>query len=317
MTLVALMIFFCTALPASAGAEELDERIPVEPGGVLQVDLDLGEGLRPDRGSLEVRAHDADEVWIVADSSGWGASDVRFRLETLENGVRLYGRVSGALSWMFGGPSVEVRIFVPRRFSVDLRCSAGPIHVEDVNGLIRARTRNASIEVIGSEGRLKLRTTGGSVRVSEIVGEVTIKASDGSVEVSWVKGNVDARTDYGHIQVRHADGRVIARTDKGEIELRDVSGPVEAKTEAGAVYASFVSPPEGVLETRRGSIEVILPEGAGAELDARSGRGTVVLAPGLKINGERHEERAVGRLNQGGRSLRVYTARGTVRVSGR
>ena len=48
-----------------------------------------------------------------------------------------------------------------------------------------------------------------------------------------------------------------------------------------------------------------------------AGRGTVELAPGLKINGERHEERAVGRLNQGGRSFRVYTARGTVRLSGR
>ena len=43
----------------------LDQRIPAAPGGLLQVDVDLGAEARADRVSLEVRAHDADEVWAA------------------------------------------------------------------------------------------------------------------------------------------------------------------------------------------------------------------------------------------------------------
>ena len=43
----------CAALAVGCGApESMEERIPVDPGGRLEVDLDLGDGLRPDPGRL-------------------------------------------------------------------------------------------------------------------------------------------------------------------------------------------------------------------------------------------------------------------------
>ena len=121
-------------LACGAGTSDLEERIPVQPGGLLEVDLYMGEGLRPDKGSLEVTSHDANEVRIAADVSGWGASGVNFRVEHDSSTVRLYGRVTGALSWLFGGPQLAVRIWVPREFSLDLRTSAGPVRIDDVSG---------------------------------------------------------------------------------------------------------------------------------------------------------------------------------------
>ena len=151
-------LLMVAVLSACATSEEVNERIQVEPGGRLEVDLDLGDGLRPDPGSLEVLAHDANEVRIHAHASGWGASGVRFRVDETERGVRVFGRVEGAFAWMFGGPNIQVSIRVPREFALDLRCTAGPITVEEVNGPVRARTADASIEVIGAEGTVKLRT---------------------------------------------------------------------------------------------------------------------------------------------------------------
>jgi len=296
----------------------LDQRIPAVPGGLLQVDVDLGAEAREDRVSLEVRAHDADEVWAVADVSGPGSSSVAFRLEhDPAQVVRLYARSRGILAWLFGGPSVQLRIFVPRQFALDLRSASGPIRVEEVSGEIRARTRDARLEVHAVDGPLRLRTATGTVAVSEVAGDVEVRAQDAPIDLAWVHGRVDARTGAGDIAARHLDGAVELRADRGELQLRDVRGPVRAKTESGAIYASFVGEPAGELETQRGSIEVSLPAQAHARVEAQAGLGDVQLGKGISRDGAREPGKAVGLLNGGGETLRVYTAHGSLRVDTR
>jgi hypothetical protein len=315
---VAIGVWLLAALLAGCAlADDMDERIPVEPGGRLEVDLDLGQGLRPDPGSLEVVSHDANEVWILADASGWGASGVRFRVDQGEHAVRLLGRVEGAFSWMFGGPKIQVRILIPREFSVDLRCTAGPIRITDVTGRVRARTSDAAVEVEGAEGSVKLRTADGDLRVSEVVGDVEVKTSAGDIEMSWITGDVEARTGDGHIDLAHVEGHLAAQSDWGPIEIRDVNGTVEAKGEQGSIFVSFAGEPAGALETSRGTVRAVIPADAGVEIDAISRRGSVEVAPGLSVPGDQSEKRVSGPINGGGRSLRLYTARGTVRVGRR
>ncbi|NIP79081.1 MAG: hypothetical protein GWM90_07710, partial [Gemmatimonadetes bacterium] len=84
--------------------------------------------------------------------------------------------------------------------------------------------------------------------------------------------------------------------DEGAITVQDATGRVEARTERGPVYASFRAAPSGFLETRRGSVEVFLPGETGAELEARSLRGEVDIAPGLAWEGERGEQHVLGRI---------------------
>jgi len=296
----------------------LDQRIPVAPGGLLQVDVDLGAEARSDRVSLDVRAHDADEVWVVADVSGPGSGSVSFRLEhDPAQVVRLYARSRGILAWLFGGPSVQLRVFVPRHFALDLRSASGPIRVEEVNGEIRARTLDARLEVRAVDGPLRLRSGTGAIAVSEVQGDVEVRGQDAPIELAWVHGKVDARTGTGDIAARHLDGAVELRADRGELQLRDVRGPVTAKTESGAIYASFVGDSAGDLETQRGSIEVSLPAQARARVEAQAGRGEVELGTGLRADGTREPGKAVGLLNGGGETLRVYTAHGSLRVDTR
>lgn len=311
---VALALVACSPGEFSGS---LDQRIPASSGGLLQVDLDLGDEARSERVALEVRSHDADEVWVVADVSGPGASAVSFRLEHDDTGVRVYGRAGGLLSWLFGGPSVQLRVFVPREFSVDLRSGSGPIRIENVTGELRARTVNGALEVRGADGPVRLRTSGGDVEVTEAHGDVEVRTQDGSIELGWITGAVDARTGEGDLVARHLDGPVELRTDAGEIQLRDVRGTVSAKTESGAVAASFLADPSGEIETQRGSIEVSLPAQARLALDARSGLGTVELGAGLAVEGSHAADRVTGTLNGGGQTLLIYTARGSVRVDPR
>ena len=305
------------SLACGVGANDLEERIPVQPGGLLEVDLYMGEGLRPDKGSLEVTSHDANEVRIAADASGWGASGVNFRVEHDASTVRLYGRVTGALSWLFGGPQLAVRVWVPREFSLDLRTSAGPVRIDDVSGRIRARAADARIEVSAAVGSLRLRTNRGDVRVSEVEGDVDVRASAGNLELSWITGDVEARTGRGEIAADHVSGFLTLASGRGGIEIREAEGPATAKTERGSILASFAGAPAGELETSHGSVRVVVPAGAGADLEAISRRGSVELAPGLPLEGARNEAHVVGRLGPGGALLRLYTARGSVHLSRR
>lgn len=306
----------CTAADA-VWAEGLDRRVAARPGGQLQVDLDFGEEATWERVSLEVRSHDADEVWAVADVSGLGGSALSFRFEHDESGVRVYGRAGGIMSWLFGGPGVTVRVWVPRDYSVDLRCSSGPIRVEEVRGRIRARTLDAPIEVRAAEGSLDLHTRTGSVQVDDMRGDVDVRAADGSIELSWIAGDVEVRTGHGDVHARHLDGRVRIRTDAGEIGLNELRGVADLKTERGAIFVAFADAPAGELETRLGPVEVVFPGHTGIELDARTGSGRVELGPGIDVKGDQSAKQVVGGINGSGESLVLYTERGNIRLDRR
>lgn len=311
--IASLPIAALLAVACGGGLGDFEERIEATPNGTLEVDLDLGDGLRPDPGSLQVRSHDDPDVRVVAEVSGWGQTGVRLRVERSGATVRVLGRVDGTTTWLFGGPRIEVRIWVPRTFSLDVRTSDGPIRIEDVEGGVRARG-HGGIDVSGVVGALKLRTSSGDLRVVESDGRIDARTGDGAIDLRAVRGDVEVRTSRGEIEIRRVSGRVDARTDRGGIDLTDVTGPVQVKTERGSVYASFVGDPSGSLESRRGPVEVALPALAHTEVDARCTEGTVDVAESLGGVGERGERHATLRLNGGGGALRLFAARGPVLV---
>ena len=308
-------------------AETIDQRIPFVRDGTVEVDLDYGEGLRPDPGALRVTAHDLDEVHVFGESSGWGSWDVAFRVDQHESSVRVVASVNGATSWLFGGPQVQLRVRVPRETALDLRCSDGPVRIEDVHGSVRARTGDGRIEVLGVEGAVRLRTADGDIHASDVVGDVYAKASLGDLELRWIEGDVEARTGSGRIEAAHISGHLEVRTDRGEIDLDAIAASVEAKTERGGVSARFADVAEVSLETRRGSMEVLLPPVAGAHLDAVARGGDIELGDGLRLvadvaaasdgDGGDGAKRVQGEIDGGGPPLRLYTSRGRIRVGRR
>ncbi len=309
------MLIVAWLAPAATGAFE--EAIPVEPGGKLAVDVDLGEGLRPDPGFLELASHDADQVRVVADADGWASWGVSYTLDASGPAVRLGVRVEGATSWMFGGPRVRVRVWVPREFSVDIRSNSGPVRIQDIGGSVRARTRDAGVEVRGVSGPVKLRVVNGPAEIEEITGDLQVTSSEGPIQIAWVAGDVEARTTAGPIEMRHIDGEVTAKTLGGSIELAQIRGPIVARTERGSVRASFSGPPAGSLETEQGSVAVVIPTDSAADLDARATRGSVALDAAIALNGEEAENLVVGKINGGGALLLLRTSRGGIHLSRR
>ena len=290
---------------------DLDQRIPVGPGGSIAVDLELGAGIAFDYGSLTIRSHEAEDVRIESETTGWGRYAVDFDLSRDGEHVELVGRVDGLLDWMFGGPTVDVSVWVPRDFAVEARIEGGPlvledlagpisaevedtdvtlrraegpvriasdrgaIEVEDVEGDLQIRTRRGEIDVTGVRGAVNVTTDRGDVEIASVTGRVDITSGSGSVEIDGVRGDISVKTDRGRIEAEDIEGDIDARTGRGGIQLQEIDGAVHAQSRRGSIEVTFEGDPRGEIETERGSIEIEVDEGASFTLDARTERGDI------------------------------------------
>jgi hypothetical protein len=99
------------ALAGPAGADSLEQRVELDEGALLRIELDLGR--------VEVATHAAHDVRIEARAAGLGASGVRFALEESDRALVLRGRAEPWLAFLRGGPRVLVRVWVPPEYHVD------------------------------------------------------------------------------------------------------------------------------------------------------------------------------------------------------
>jgi hypothetical protein len=270
-------------------AEEwLDERLSVEPGGTLFVDLD--------RGAVEVCSHDAPEVYVQAEARGWASGMVQFNLARHGNDVELDGSVDGWFPNLLGQPRVEVRAWVPREYSVEIETRGGRIRVEEIHGRLGAFTRGGRIEIARVEGPVLARTSGGRIEVLDVRNDLRARSSGASMRLAGVRGSLEARTSGG------------------SIKIEDAGGEVDARTSGGSVRASFTDEPWGHIETSGGSITITCPVTAGADVDARTSGGTVKIDKAFDSDGKHSKSRFRGRLNGGGSPLELRTSGGSIKL---
>ncbi len=273
---------------ADEGTERLHEVVPVEPGGTLYVNLDLG--------SVQVESHDVETVEVEAEATGWAPELVVFSLDREGNDVHLDAAVESWLPGILFGRRVRVRARVPRRYSLDIFTRGGRVRMRHIGGRVAAETKGGSIELERADGSALLRTSGGSIVAED------------------VRGHVRAGTSGGRIQVTDVAGDAELRTSGGRIECRGAAGRVEAKTSGGRIRTDFDGAASGSLATSGGPIEVRFAKGARVSLDARTSGGRVRVDHSIQLRGERSSSHVVGEINGGGPELRLRTSGGSIHV---
>ncbi len=298
-------------------AEVTEHRLAATPGETVAVEIDFGEGFRPDPGWVRVSSHDSDQVEARVETSGWGAWDVEVSLERRAGAVRLDVRARGTTTWLFGGPNIRVAVAVPAGTTLDVASWGGDVQIDGHRGALRANVHEADISIHGVRGRVQIDLEGSaSAEVDDVVGDLGIDGDDGTIRVARVTGRAEVRSNDGPVHLQDIEGPITAKTLDGDLELTHVTGAVTARTERGAIRVGFEGGSSGVVETERGDIAVTLPPGQGASLDAQAGDGTVDIAAS-GFDGERSGGRAVGTIGNGGPRLVVRSKRGDIRVSQR
>ena len=285
--IVSMAVLLLLAFAPAVAAKDFENRIAAKPGGRLRVDLKGG--------SIEVESHDVNEVRVEANVRGMGSRSMNFELDGDGVDVEFTADLRAWAS-VFGGPRLRVRLRVPERYDVDIHTAGGNVDIEEIRGDVKARTSGGSIKVDQIEGRVELWTSGGPIEAKEIRGDLT------------------ASTSGGRIRAAEVTGRVKAHTSGGPIKVTDVQGAVDLHTSGGEISVRFTDAPEGVLETSGGGIEVEFPEDVGADLDAKVSGGRVEVEHGILVQGSQDPQHVVGKVNGGGRRLRLRTSGGNIRV---
>jgi hypothetical protein len=243
-------------------------------------------------GSIEVRGWDRNEVAVEVEKVGPDQQTVeRIQVKAAQDGDAITIDVPKPSPLETSGlrrtPSANLVVSVPLRTAVLARSGDGSIQVRRVTGAIDLDTEDGSISLEEVAGTLVARTGDGSVRAQKVDGQVEIHTGDGSVGLDGVLTGVTVETRDGSVEVTARPG---SRTD-GEWDVT----------------------------TGDGNVSLEIPEGFGADVDARTGDGRVRIdsitdtTDARKNEGEERESVA-GKLGGGGKALRIRTSSGSITV---
>ncbi|WP_049787944.1 DUF4097 family beta strand repeat-containing protein [Rhodothermus marinus] len=254
------------------------------PGGHLELEMD--------RGNVEIftTAESAVYVEVIRTLQTERREEAERLLEghqlTFEQeGESIYikSQLSEDGSWRFWKRKnirirVEIRIRVPRRFSVAFTTGAGNVDIRDLEGTVEGETG---------------------------AGNVTLRNLRGTVQISTGAGNVEVTELEGHLE---------AETGAGNITVKGLRGSADVETGAGNITAEFVAPPEkdSRFKSGAGNVTVFVPARAGFMLDASTGIGSVSSDFEVRIDRDWISAKARGKVNGGGPTLRLEAGLGNV-----
>lgn len=284
------------ALASTACVVNLDgQGVVVREEKRFPVSGDLDLTLATFDGSIRVRSWDRNEVLVEMEKRAQSqpeaeALDVQFTQDG--NRIRVDARSprvsrEGFNIGRFSSPSVSLIVTVPQKLA------------------LHAETGDGSIAVERLSGKIELRSGDGSVRGEEIAGDLTVNTGDGSVSLVGASGravldtgdgSIDARGRFDGLQLSSGDGSVSVEADQGSAMTEDWN-----------------------VTTGDGSIVFRVPPGFNAEIDADSGDGTVRAEGGAlpTTRGEDDHESMRGRLGTGGRTVRLRSGDGSIRLMSR
>ena len=243
-------------------------------------------------GSIEVRGWDRDEVVVEVEKVGPDQATVdRIQVTATQDG--------SAITVGVQKPSPLERTGMRRTPSANLVVSV------PLKTAIVARSGDGSISIRRVTGKLDLDTEDGSIRVEEVAGMLTARTGDGDVIGRKMDGQADIHTGDGVVGL---DGVLTVL----KVETRD--GAVEVTARPGSRTDG-----EWEVTTGDGDLRIEVPEGFGAEVDARTGDGrvrvdTITDRPEARKNEHEDRDSVIGRLGGGGKALRLRTSSGSITV---
>ena len=242
-----------------------------------------------DRGHVDVSEGPDDVVRIVVRKVSRARDEIAAEallesvtVEAEERDGRVRVRVdTGRVGQMhFGGVRANLELRVPRHLAgLDVRTQDGRVTLDGVSGNLRAETGDGRVRALGVSGRIRLRT------------------EDGAVMATDVSGELDAATEDGRMQLEGSFDSLRAVTTDGSIRVQCVAPCRVSK--------------DWTLRTLDGSVELSLPDGASARVDASTSDGRIVNRL-TAFDGAESPRRIHGTLGSGGALILVTTMDGRV-----
>lgn len=211
-----------------------------------------------------------------------------------------------------GGPTIQARVETD-----GYKIGPGEVHVYDrqdgdvVTLEVRAprgpfisfRNRSIRVEVtVPENAKLNLHSEDGTLVVSGTSAPADLSTGDGRIEVSGFSGPLKAKTSDGSMQI---EGRF------DDLNLSTGDGHVTCEIQTGSKMSG-----RWVIRTDDGSVNLRLPSGFAANLEARTGDGHIRVGLPITMRSSGSEGHHIeGALNGGGNLLDIQTGDGSININ--
>src|SRR5215831_16257154 len=188
--------------------------------------------------------------------------------------------------------SSRLRISVPRRLnlfgkndSVDIRCelpTGSRVTIDNAYGSVRARGVLGDCRIVAKYGgvtadtvaNLVLEAPYGSTDIAEVTGRLDVTAGHGVLRIAQVQGDARLRASHGTMELGTAAGDVDVATS-GALTIDRALGNVTARSAHGPIRIREVSGGTIRLDNGHADVDVGVPTGIAAWIDASSAHGRV------------------------------------------
>ncbi len=236
------------------------------------IDVDVMAGV----GFVEVIATDrTDAVAEVRPSRPGRSGDESLAREatvSLEGGL-LRVKVPRRLNLFGKSDSVDVLCEVPAGSRVTVETAYGSVRTRGVLGDCRFLAKYGGVTA-DTVGNLVLETPYGSTDIAQVTGRLDLTAGYGAVRIAEVRGDARLRASHGSIDLGTTASAVEAATS-GALTIDRALGDVTARSAHGAIRIREVSGGTIRLDNGHGDVDVGVPTGIAAWIDASSAHGRV------------------------------------------
>jgi len=236
----------------------------------IDADIDVSAG------HIEVVASDrSDTTTEVTPTNPGRPGDVALARQatvTFE-GNRLRVRVPPRLKLLGPNGTVDVRVELPAGSRAEIKAGFGSVRVQGELGATRIAAKYGNVRA-DRVGDLALEVPYGEVDIAEVDGELDLTAGHGHVRIGRVAGAARLRGAHGTLTLGTAEGEVDVATS-GPLTIERALGDVTARSAHGAIRVLDAEGGILRLENNHAQVEVGVPAGVAAWVDAVSAHGAV------------------------------------------
>jgi DUF4097 and DUF4098 domain-containing protein YvlB len=219
-----------------------------------------------------------------------------------------------------------------RTANLQIETTNGDVLAEDIQGTVRVQARRGDIHVRDVKGDVTVSGRAGDLIASDISGAANLEGEfTGTINVARIGKGVRFKSNRTDMEFGKLDGEMVM--ESGDLRMTSVAGPVRLMTRSKDIrledYSGDVKignsnsdielRPKSLgnidVENDRGSIELVLPETAAFNLNARSENGEINSEfPGLNVSNSHRLATATGQVGSGGPTIRLSMDRGSINI---
>ncbi len=178
-------------------------------------------------------------------------------------------------TWFSNDGSVDVTVTVPAGSSVNATGQMTQVRCEGALGEVAVKTSMGAIRV-DSCTTLQAKSGHGDVTVAVVAGDASATTGSGRITLGEVGGSAKVWNSNGDSEIDVAHGPVVVKSPNGGARIRRAAGgSVQVKAAVGTIVVDELATGSATLTTSTGGIEVGIPAGAAAWVDADTKYGRV------------------------------------------